>query len=282
MPRQSLPFTKMHGLGNDFVILDRRRGQAAAEFELSAQLIAALTNRRKGVGCDQLMVIESSSNERIVANYRIFNPDGSEAEQCGNGARCVARYLFEKNELPREFRLQAMHTEVDAVCHEDNSVSVTLGVPDFEPASLPLNSVQRLSEYRVEAAGREVQFGAVSIGNPHAVIAVKDVENTEVERLGEAIQQHAVFPQSANVEFVDFQSRQKLKLRVYERGVGETLACGSGACGVVAVGRAWGWLDEEVTVQMPGGEAIITWPGEGSKIWIRGEAVFVFAGEFFL
>jgi len=127
-----------------------------------------------------------------------------------------------------------------------------------------------------------VQFGAVSIGNPHAVIAVKDVENTEVKILGEAIQQHEVFPQSANIEFVEFQSREKVRLRVYERGAGETMACGSGACGVVAVGRAWGWLDDEVTVQMPGGEAIITWQGEGNKIWLRGEAVFVFDGEFII
>lgn len=279
---KTLPFTKMHGLSNDFVVLDRRVGQPAHAVELTPELIGHLTDRRKGVGCDQLMVIESIENDDIVARYRIFNPDGGEAEQCGNGARCVARYLFEKDKLEASFKLQAMRTEVDAECHADGSVSVTLGLPNFEPQSLPLQAEQRLSEYHVEAAGRDVKFGAVSIGNPHAVIAVKDVENTEVHLIGDAMQQHAMFPQSANVEFVEFNARDKARLRVYERGAGETMACGSGACGVVAVGRNWGWLDEEVVVQMPGGEAIITWKGEGHKIWLRGEAVFVFEGLFIL
>jgi len=224
----NLLFTKMHGLGNDFVVIDRREGQAAADIELTPQLIAHLANRRHGVGCDQVMVIESSSRDDIIAKYRIFNPDANEVEQCGNGARCVGRYLFEKDKLPEEFCLETIKTDVDVVCHNDGSVSVALGTPSFEPEALPLDSEQRLSEYKVEAAGRDIQFGAVSIGNPHAVISVKDVETTEVALLGEAIQQHEIFPQSANVEFVEFQSRDRLRLRVYERGAGETQACGSG------------------------------------------------------
>jgi len=275
----TVSFTKMHGFGNDFVILDCRVGQSGEGLELSHELIAKLTDRRKGVGCDQLMVIGAPSNESVVANYRIFNPDGGEAEQCGNGVRCVARYLFEHDDLANEFRLQAMKTEVDVICHEDGTVSVTLGVPDFTPESLPLNAPQQLSEYQVEAAGQNIKFGAVSIGNPHAVISVQDVSEVEVQRLGEAIQQHDMFPQSANVEFVDFSQRDSVIMRVYERGAGETLACGSGACAVVAVGRAWGWLDEEVKVQMPGGQAIISWLGDSNKIWLRGEAVFVYQGQ---
>jgi len=257
-----IPFTKMHGLGNDFVVIDRRAGQPASDIDLSSELILHLADRRHGVGCDQVMVIEDSNRDDVVAKYRIYNPDANEVEQCGNGARCVARHLYEKDQLDNEFTLETIRTDVQVVCHDDGSVSVALGTPDFEPAVLPLKSEQRLSEYKLEAAGRDIQFGAVSIGNPHAVISVKDVETTEVGLIGEAIQQHDMFPQSANVEFVEFQARDRLRLRVYERGAGETR-----------------WLDEEVTVQMPGGEAIIRWSGEGEPIWLRGEAVTVFSGQ---
>ena len=273
-PMKTLKFTKMHGLGNDVIVLDRRLQQV----ELSKELIAHLCNRRTGVGCDQLMVIEPCDDADVVAAYRIFNPDANEVEQCGNGARCVARYLYIQDKLEAEFRLRAMRSDVDAVCHDDGSVSVSLGVPSFEPESLPLESEQRLSEYHLEAAGRQLQFGAVSIGNPHAVISVSSVKNTDVETLGSAIQAHELFPQSTNVEFVEFLARDRLRLRVYERGAGETLACGSGACATVAVGRQWGWLDDQVTVEMPGGEVIINWSGEGDKIWLRGNAVTVFQG----
>jgi len=275
---QTLQFTKMHGLGNDVIVLDRRN----QEFELNAELIAHLCNRRTGIGCDQLMLIEHCANEDIVAAYRIFNPDANEVEQCGNGARCVARYLYEKDGLESEFRLQAQCSEVDVVCHADESVSVALGVPNFMPDALPMNTTQRLSEYHLEAAGRDIQFGAVSIGNPHAVISVPGVIDVDVPGIGSAIQEHALFPQSTNVEFVEFKARDRLRLRVFERGAGETLACGSGACASVAVGRYWGWLDEQVHVEMPGGEAIVSWAGEGHKIWLRGNAVKVFSGEMAL
>ena len=272
---QSLKFTKMHGLGNDVIILDTRDQQC----DLTTELISHLCNRRTGIGCDQLMVIEKSDAENIIANYRIFNPDANEVEQCGNGVRCVARYLFEKDNLATQFTLKAMRTEVEVICHTDGSVSVALGVPSFEPQDLPLEAAQRLSQYHVEAAGRTLEFGAVSVGNPHAVISVNSVADTDVQGLGSAIQAHQIFPKSTNVEFVEFLSRDRLRLRVYERGAGETLACGSGACATVAVGRHWGWLDEQVTVEMPGGEAIINWSGEGEKIWLRGDAVQVFTGQ---
>jgi len=275
---QSLKFTKMHGLGNDVIVLDTRD----QEISLNSELIAHLCNRRTGIGCDQLMVIEASDSANIIANYRIFNPDASEAEQCGNGVRCVARYLFIKDNLPNEFTLKAMCSTIDVICHADESVSVALGVPSFEPSDLPLQVKQKLSEYHLQAAGRELQFGAVSIGNPHAVLSVKSVNDTDVEALGKAIQAHDLFPQSTNVEFVEFLSRGHLRLRVYERGAGETMACGSGACATVAVGRLWGWLDEEVVVEMPGGKAIINWTGEGQKIWLRGNAITVFEGQLSL
>jgi diaminopimelate epimerase len=271
----TMQYTKMHGLGNDVIVLDIRD----QNIDLSKELIAHLCDRRKGVGCDQLMLIEYCSDPEITAAYRIFNPDANEVEQCGNGARCVARYLFEKDALEPEFCLRAMRSDVDVICHSDESVSVSLGVPSFEPDALPLNFGQRLSEYHLEAAGRQLQFGAVSIGNPHAVLSVSSVADTDVEGLGKAIQEHELFPQSTNVEFVEFLARDRLRLRVYERGAGETLACGSGACATVAVGHQWGWLDQQVTVEMPGGEATITWSGEGDKIWLRGDAVFVFTGQ---
>ena len=270
-----IEFTKMHGLGNDVIVLDRRD----QKLDLTPKLISHLCDRRKGVGCDQLMVIEDSSDENIVANYRIFNPDANEVEQCGNGARCVARYLFNKDELSEEFTLRAMCSDVEVICHTDGSVSVALGVPSFEPQDLPLLASQRLSQYHLEAAGRTLEFGAVSVGNPHAVLSVKSVADTDVQGLGAAIQEHELFPQSTNVEFVEFLDRGRVRLRVYERGAGETLACGSGACATVAIGRHWGWLDEQVVVEMPGGEAIINWSGEGDKIWLRGDAVHVFTGQ---
>ena len=270
-----IEFTKMHGLGNDVIVLDRRD----QNIDLTPKLIAHLCDRRKGVGCDQLMVIEDSSDENIVANYRIFNPDANEVEQCGNGARCVARYLFNKDELSEEFTLRAMCSDVEVICHADGSVSVALGVPSFEPQDLPLLASQRLSQYHLEAAGRTLEFGAVSVGNPHAVLSVNSVADTDVQRLGTAIQENELFPQSTNVEFVEFLDRGRVRLRVYERGAGETLACGSGACATVAIGRHWGWLDEQVVVEMPGGEAIINWTGEGDKIWLRGDAVQVFTGQ---
>ncbi len=270
-----IDFTKMHGLGNDVIVLDHRD----QDFELTPKLITHLCDRKKGVGCDQLMVIEVSTEANILANYRIFNPDANEVEQCGNGVRCVARYLFEKDNLASEFTLRAMRNDIEVICHADNSVSVALGVPSFEPSDLPMQVSQRLSQYHVEAAGRTLEFGAVSVGNPHAVISVKNVLDTDVHGLGIAIQEHELFPQSTNVEFVEFLDRGRLRLRVYERGAGETLACGSGACASVAVGRHWGWLDEQVIVEMPGGEAIINWAGEGDEIWLRGDAVKVFVGH---
>jgi len=265
----------MQGLGNDVIILDTRD----QECKLNKELIAHLCNRRTGVGCDQLMVIEHSTNENIFANYRIFNPDTSEAEQCGNGVRCVARYLFNKDALAEKFTLRAMCSDIDVICHSDGTVSVALGVPSFEPQDLPLNTSQRLSQYHLEAEGRTLEFGAVSIGNPHAVLSVNNLADVDVQGIGSAIQAHELFPQSTNVEFVEFLDRSRLRLRVYERGAGETMACGSGACATVAVGRHWGWLDEQVVVEMPGGEAIINWSGEGDKIWLRGNAVTVFDGQ---
>lgn len=269
-----IDFTKMHGLGNDVIVLDRRK----QDIDLTPKLIAHLCDRRTGVGCDQLMVIEKSNDAQIIASYRIFNPDANEVEQCGNGARCIARYLFENDQLPEQFTLRAMRSDVDVICHSDGSVSVALGIPSFEPQDLPMQATHQLSQYHLNAAGRTIEFGAVSVGNPHAVISVKSVADTDVQGLGTAIQEHELFPQSTNVEFVEFLDRGRVRLRVYERGAGETLACGSGACATVAVGRHWGWLDEQVVVEMPGGEAIINWAGEGDKIWLRGDAVHVFTG----
>ena len=273
-------FVKMQGAGNDFVMLDG----IGQRLELDARRIRALADRRYGVGADQVLVVErppaSGPGAEADFRYRIFNADGGEVEQCGNGARCVAALLHARDPARRrELALGSPGGTVHARIGEDGRVSVEIGAPDFEPSSLPMTAPCAAPSYPIRIGDLEVRVGAVSVGNPHAVVYVEDVESAPVATLGPAIERHPAFPRRVNVGFLQIHDRGHVSLRVYERGVGETLACGTGACAAVAVGRHDGRLDAEVDVDLRGGRAQVRWPGEGSTAWLTGPANVVFTGS---
>lgn len=269
-------FTKMHGAGNDFVVIDAT-GDA---FAPSAALLRHLSDRHYGVGCDQILVLDPPTSAELDFNYRIYNADGSESGQCGNGARCLARFVREHQLSDRQrLRVRTQTTDLWLEQLDDGQVRVDMGVPVFDPARIPLQAPQRMQTYSFESTQGHVEFGAVSMGNPHAVIRVGDVENAEVQRFGQAFASSPLFPEGVNVGFAEFLSENALKLRVFERGVGETLACGSGVCAAVAIGRQWGLLNHEVTVQARGGQLCVEWAGDGESIHLRGPAQTVFTGE---
>ncbi|MGY0633901.1 diaminopimelate epimerase [Luteimonas sp. A478] len=271
-------FTKMHGAGNDFVVLDLRDGSPPP----SPQLCRALAHRHTGVGCDQILTIEPARSPGAVAAYRIWNADGLPAGQCGNGARCVAAWLLRDGAAqPPTFLMDSPAGLHEVTALPDGRLQVVMGVPDFEPAAVPLAGFDSAEDaYRVQLDGTTVEFGAVSMGNPHAVIEVSDVDTVPVARLGPALQQSSSFPDSVNVGFVQVVDAATVRLRVYERGVGETLACGSGACAAAAVLMRRGRVGRRVAVQLPGGTLQIAWPGHGEPITMAGPAAFVFEGEW--
>jgi diaminopimelate epimerase len=267
-------FTKMHGLGNDFIIFDAPPGGAP-----SASDIRRLADRFTGIGFDQALMLEPPRKPGTAVFYRIFNADGREVEQCGNGARCIARHVVERAaKPPSELVLDSPGGLVQAKL-KGEQVSVTMGVPDFDPASLPFEASGEAYVYPLIAGASEVEIGAVSVGNPHAVIRVPSVADAPVSRLGPAIENHARFPKRTNVGFMEVVNRGHIRLRVHERGTGETRACGTGACAAVAVGRRHGLLDEEVQVDLPGGRLDIQWKGPGEPIWMTGPAERAFEGE---
>ncbi len=276
---RALRFSKMHGAGNDFVVLDLRHGTPPPD----AALCRALADRHLGVGCDQILTVEPPRSARALASYRIWNSDGSPSGQCGNGARCVAAWLVRDGAAGgRGFELDspAGTHAVDAL--GGGRYRVAMGVPAFEPARVPLAGFEQVQE-RYEAAledGTRVRFGAVSMGNPHAVIEVDDVDAAPVARLGPALQRSPLLPDSANVGFAQVLDRGRIRLRVFERGVGETLACGSGACAAVAVLVRSGRVDRDVAVALPGGELRIAWPDDTAQVAMTGPAAFVFEGEW--
>jgi diaminopimelate epimerase len=273
---QRLRFTKMHGIGNDFVVVDAR----TQPFDLTVAEIRHVGDRHTGVGFDQLLTIEPASDASCAFRYGIYNTDGSTAGQCGNGVRCVAVWLARAGALRAgATRLQSPSGAVAVELLDDARVRVAMGVPDFAPAAIPLRVEAEASSYRLDVAGHHVELGAVSMGNPHAVIVVDDVATAPVESLGAQLEMHADFPDRCNVGFVQALSRTRVLLRVWERGVGETLACGSGACAAMAVLRRRGLVDDRVTVALPGGELEIEWPGQG-ELWMTGPAQFVFEGEW--
>ena len=273
----TLRFTKMHGIGNDFVVLDRRDADAP----LSAELARALSDRHFGVGCDQVMTIERSDDAAFAFRYGIYNADGSGAGQCGNGLRCVVRWLADRGLAPQAaFRLLGPSGPVSVELRGHGRVRADMGLPEFDVARVPLALEKTELRYALDLDGRRVEFGAVSIGNPHAVIIVDDVETTDVGTLGAAIETHALFPDRVNVGFVQIIDRAYVRLRVFERGVGETLACGSGACAAVAVLHQWQRVDDDVLVRLPGGELEISWTGPGASIWMTGPTTTVFEGEW--
>jgi diaminopimelate epimerase len=270
-------FTKMHGLGNDFLIVEAPTGGARPD----AAQWRRLADRHTGVGFDQALLLEAARAPQGAVRYHVFNADGSEAEQCGNGARCVARYLQLRGRAAADgsVRLDSASGPVAARVQGDGRVSVDLGVPDFEPRTLPFHVGGIAPSYVLEAAGERVEFGAVSIGNPHAVLRVAAVEGAPVERVGRALQGHADFPRQVNVGFMEVSDPAHIRLRVYERGAGETLACGTGACAAVAVGRNLGLLGADVEVHVRGGRLGVHWDGPGQHIWLTGPAEVAFTGE---
>ncbi len=272
MPR----FSKMHGAGNDFVVIDRR----AAREPFDPALARRLGDRHTGIGFDQLMSIETPRTPGAVAAYDILNPDGSRARQCGNGARCVAAWLVREGSAPARggFTLDSPAGSVRALALPDGCFRIDMGEPDFSPAAIGLETDDPRDLLLDD--GSQVRIGAVSMGNAHAVIEVDDVDAADVARIGPALQRHPAFRHSCNVGFAQVLDAARLRLRVFESGAGETLACGSGACAAVAVLRRRGRLGESVQVQLPGGTLELSWAGAGSAMLMTGPAKFVFEGEY--
>ena len=271
-----LKFTKMHGLGNDFVVLDA----LTHPISLSAEQIRRIADRHFGVGCDQVLQVEPPRLPDTDFYYRIFNADGGEVEQCGNGARCFVRYVRDRGLTTKtEIRVGTLSGVIVPRLEGDGQVTVNMGVPLFEPVRIPFEAPARASTYPLEVDGRRVEVSALSMGNPHAVQVVPDIERALVATEGPLIERHPRFPQRANVGYMQIVSRRLVLLRVYERGAGETLACGTGACAAVAAGIARGLLDREVMVRTRGGDLGISWAGEREPVMMTGPAVAVFEGE---
>lgn len=270
-----LPFTKMHGLGNDFVVLNGLN----MPLDLDAEVLRHIADRRLGIGCDQVLLVEAAGADSADFRYRIYNADGSEAEQCGNGVRCIARYLRDRGLARGDgVKLETVNRLISVIFDENDLLRVDMGVPDFEPAHIPLDVEARRQSYTLSVGPEKLELMAVSMGNPHAVLIVEDTDNAAVEKLGPAIQSQALFPEGVNVGFMQIIDREHVHLRVYERGAGETQACGSGACGAVAAGINAGRLDPRVFVELHGGGLIIDWAGEGQALWMTGPATTVYEG----
>jgi len=272
-----LQFTKMHGTGNDFMVLKWPAGTALPE----PALIRRWADRRRGIGFDQLLLLGADHAPDVDGAYRIFNADGAEVEQCGNGVRCIAEFIG-NGRGGTALTLASPSGLVEAHLLGHGEVSVSLGEPMFAPNAEFLVALKEADRYRLDIAGREVEFGAVSLGNPHAVVAVDSVDSAPVGILGEAFQGQPAFPHGVNVGFMEVLEPARIRLRVFERGVGETLACGTGAAAAVAVARRWGRLDAKVHVELPGGTLGIDWQGAGSPVWLSGQATSVYEGQITL
>lgn len=272
-------FTKMHGIGNDFVVIDAI-GQKVG---LTSDQIRHIADRHFGVGCDQLLLVEASTLEEAEFRYRIFNADGGEVEQCGNGARCFARFVTERGlttsqNIPVETAGGLIRLQLES----EELVTVDMGVPDFQPSALPFEADGTPEYHDLMVNGEKYAIGAVSVGNPHAVLLVDSVKHAPVKTLGPAIEAHERFGRGVNVGFMEVVDRHHIRLRVYERGVGETMACGSGACAAVAVGIRNRLLDESVRAELRGGDLTIRWSGEGNHLLMTGPAETVYEGQIIL
>ncbi|HJW04179.1 MAG TPA: diaminopimelate epimerase [Azospira sp.] len=271
-----LKFTKMHGLGNDFVVLDGVR----QDIDLSPEQLRLLADRNFGVGCDQILLVEKPGQAGVDFRYRIFNADGGEVEQCGNGARCFVRFVHEQGLTGKaEIRVETKSGIIGPRLESDGTVTVDMGVPIFEPARIPFTSDSDAVIQPLMVGDQELAITAVSMGNPHAVQVVEDVEAAPVAVQGPLIESHPRFPQRVNAGFMQVVGRHHIRLRVYERGAGETLACGTGACAAVAAGISRDLLDSPVRVETRGGELNIAWNGPGTPVRMTGPAVTVFSGE---
>lgn len=272
-----IAFTKMEGAGNDFVLLDLLQGGAPPD----AALARRLADRRFGIGCDQIMLLLPAWSQGLRYGYRILNADGSRAGQCGNGARCVAAYLVARHGLQSGESLDSPSGPVCVHLGCDGEVELALAEPRFQPDAVPFLTEREQLLYRLDLADAAVEIAALSMGNPHAVLLVDDVRAAPVATLGAAIERHPAFPDRANVGFAQVVDRGHLALRVWERGVGETLACGSGACAAVVALIRLGLLDRQVRVDLPGGCLRVGWPGEGEAAYLGGPARIVFDGDFY-
>jgi diaminopimelate epimerase len=271
-----IDFTKMHGVGNDFVVFDAPADRSL----LRPERLRALADRRTGIGFDQALLLEKPRRADTAVFYRIFNCDGEEVEQCGNGARCIAALLHARG-LSRDgaIVLDSPAGEIRARVETGGGVSVDMGVPNFDPGSLPFSAPREADSYPLEVAGRQLDIGAVSVGNPHAVVTVAAVDSAPVATLGPAIEHHPRFPKRVNAGFLEIVARGQVRLRVHERGAGETRSCGTGACAAVAVGRRRGLLDADVRVSVRGGELRVNWRGLGERIWLTGPTQISFQGH---
>jgi diaminopimelate epimerase len=270
-----VPFTKMHGAGNDFVVFDG----ISRPIRLTPEKIRRLADRHFGVGCDQVLVVERPTAAGADFRYRIFNADGAEVEQCGNGARCFVRFVRDKRLTARdEIAVETLAGMIYPRLEADGSVTVNMGVPRFEPSEVPFAAPARQPVYDLEVDGGIVNLSVLSVGNPHAVQVVADVDSAPVNTQGPLLERHPRFPRRVNAGYMQIVDRRHIRLRVYERGAGETLACGSGACAAVVAGRQRGLLDDKVDVKLPGGTLRVSWNGEGEPVWMSGPAVTVFEG----
>lgn len=271
-----LKFTKMHGAGNDFVVVDL----ISQRYRLRPRDVRLIADRHLGVGCDQVLVVEAPTSPTTDFLYRIYNADGSEAEQCGNGARCFARFVREKKlTTKRILTLETSSGTIELRIKGRHDVEVNMGPPVLEPAAIPFSAGERAASYPLQVQGNTLEIGAVSMGNPHAVLRVDSAADAPVTQLGPLIEAHPDFPQKTNAGFMEIVSDHAIKLRVFERGAGETLACGTGACAAVVYGISRGWLRDVVTVELPGGKLSISWAGSGQPVIMTGPTAVVFEGS---
>lgn len=272
-----ISFSKMQGLGNDFVVLNALN----ESIKLNPEAIKKMADRRLGIGCDQLLVIEPSIVQAADFQYSIYNSDGSEAEQCGNGLRCIVRYLHDKklingNPVTLACKAGLMEAEIE----KNNMVKVDMGPPIFDPVNIPLEAKAEQLIYTIEIGGAEIHIGAISMGNPHAIVCVDDLDTVDINEVGAAISQYTGFKKGANVSFMEVTQPYHCNLRVYERGAGQTPACGSAACAAMVYGQKLGILDKEVSVIQPGGELLICWAGGQNHVYMIGPAETVFSGQW--
>ncbi|GMR14945.1 MAG: diaminopimelate epimerase [Gammaproteobacteria bacterium] len=271
----AVTFHKMHGLGNDFVLLDLRN----QDFQLNAKVASQLAKRHTGIGCDQVLVLRKPATHRQLAAFEVWNSDGSRAEQCGNGVRCIALYLQMRSETPaRQFLLGGPAGEVEAICLDTGQVQVDMGKPRFKAEHVPVSLEPVGDWYTLAIDATRYQLGAVSMGNPHALMVVDSVASTNVDQLGAAISRHSAFPKGCNAGFAEITDRNNIHLRVFERGAAETRACGSGACAAMSILRRAGLVEKTINVTQAGGVLIIEWTGEDDPVTMTGSATHIFEG----
>jgi len=274
-----LKFTKMHGLGNDFMVIDL----VTQHYTMNENTVRQSADRNFGIGFDQMLIVEPPGSPDVDFTYRIFNADGSEVEQCGNGARCFARFVKDKRLTSKsEIRVSTKSGIITLHLQANRDVTVDMGTPIVTPSEIPFEAASFATEYDIEANNHTYKIGAVSMGNPHGVLVVESTETADVDTLGPIFESHPRFPQRVNVGFMEIISRNEINLRVYERGAGETLACGTGACAAVVSGQLRGLLDPGVKVHLPGGSLFIDWQGEGQPVNMTGPATRVFEGQIYL